>query len=115
MAKDDLTKTVADFRDKYFRFFPKKATELGNHDYDDSLGKWNREGVRERITFLQHYRDLIKDSLEIDALIIKNILDSNLFHLKVIRPHTRLEIVRVVSRTPTKMPLSTAAASTSLP
>jgi hypothetical protein len=89
MAKDDLTKTVADFRDKYFRFFPKKATELGNHDYDDSLGKWNREGVRERITFLQHYRDLIKDSLEIDALIIKNILDSNLFHLKVIRPHTR--------------------------
>ncbi|MGD8386231.1 MAG: DUF885 family protein, partial [Desulfobacteraceae bacterium] len=89
MARDDIPHVVAEFRDKYFRFFPKKATELGNHDYDDSLGKWNREGVRERITFLQHYRDLIKDSLEIDALILKNIIDSNLFHLKVIRPHTR--------------------------
>jgi hypothetical protein len=89
MLPDELSKTILEFRDRYFRFFPKKATELGNHDYDDSLGKWNREGVRERITFLQHYHDLIKDSLEIDALILKNIIDSNLFHLKVVKPHTR--------------------------
>lgn len=89
MARDDLFKIINEFRDKYFRFFPKKATELGNHDYDDSLGKWNREGVRERITFLQHYHDLIKESLEIDALVLKNIIDSNLFHLKVLKPYTR--------------------------
>ncbi len=89
MPRDDIVSTVEDFRDKYFRFFPKKATELGNHDYDDILGKWNREGVRERITFLQHYHDLIKDSLEIDALIVRNIIESNLFHLKVIRPYAR--------------------------
>ncbi len=86
---DELSRTILEFRDRYFRFFPKKATELGNHDYDDCLGKWNKEGVQERITFLQHYRDLIKDSLEIDALILRNIIDSNLFHLKVVRPHTR--------------------------
>lgn len=91
MPKDDISRVVAEFRDKYFRFFPKKATELGNHDYDDCLGKWNREGVRERITFLQHYRDLIKESLQIEALVLKNIIDSNLFHLKVIKPYMRAD------------------------
>ncbi len=89
MPRDELSKTIREFRDRYFRFFPKKATELGNHEYDDILGKWNKEGVRERLTFLQHYRDLIKDSLEIDALILKNIIDSNIFHLKVLRPYKR--------------------------
>ncbi len=89
MPIDDISKIIIEFRDRYFRFFPKKATYLGNHDYDDILGKWNREGVREKITFLEHYRDLVKESLEIDALILKNIIDSNLFHLKVIKPYLR--------------------------
>jgi len=62
MIKNDISKTVIEFRDKYFRFFPKKATHLGNHDYDNVLGKWNKEGVREKITFLEHYRDLVKES-----------------------------------------------------
>jgi len=89
MVHEDNERFIQEFRDKYFLFFPKKATELGNHDHDGALGKWGREGVRERITFLQHYRDLIKDSLEIDALVLKNIIDSNLFHLKVVKPYTR--------------------------
>ncbi len=49
MIKNDISKTAIEFRDKYFRFFPKKATQLGNHDYDDVLGKWNKEGVREKL------------------------------------------------------------------
>jgi len=89
MINNNISKTVIEFRDKYFRFFPKKATQLGNHDYDYVLGKWNKEGVREKITFLEHYRDLVKESLEIDALIIKNIIDSHLFHLKVVKPYLR--------------------------
>jgi hypothetical protein len=89
MTKDDISRTIIEFRDRYFRFFPPKATHLGNHDYDDILGKWNREGVREKITFLEHYRDLVKESLEIDALVLKNIIDSHLFHLKVIKSYLR--------------------------
>ncbi|MBW2102607.1 MAG: DUF885 family protein [Deltaproteobacteria bacterium] len=89
MKKNELSKTIREFRDRYFRFFPRKATFLGNHDYDDMLGKWNREGVREKITFLEHYRDLVKDYLEIDALVVRNIIDSHLFHLKSIRPYLR--------------------------
>jgi len=89
MIKNNLPKIIMEFRDRYFMFFPTKATLLGDHGYDGSLGKWNKEGVREKITFLEHYRDLVKESQEIDALILKNILDSNIFHLKFVQSYRR--------------------------
>jgi hypothetical protein len=46
MPRDDISKIILEFRNRYCRFFPKKATLLGNHDYDHILGKWDREGVR---------------------------------------------------------------------
>ena len=89
MIKNNLPKIIKEFRDRYFMFFPTKATLLGNHAYDGSLGKWNKEGVREKITFLEHYRDLVKESQEIDALILKNVIDSNIFHLKFVKSYLR--------------------------
>lgn len=89
MIQGNLATIIPEFREKYFMFFPTKATLMGNHDYDASLGRWDREGVREKITFLEHYRDLVKGSQEIDALIIKNIIDSIIFHLRHVKPYLR--------------------------
>ncbi|MDY6971736.1 MAG: DUF885 family protein [Thermodesulfobacteriota bacterium] len=89
MIKDNISRIIQEFRDRYFMFFPTKATLLGAHDYDDTIGRWDREGVREKMTFLEHYRDLVKDSMEIDALVLKNVIDSTLFHLKFVKPYCR--------------------------
>ncbi|MFO7885991.1 MAG: hypothetical protein R6U68_14340, partial [Desulfobacteraceae bacterium] len=82
----ELDQIICEFKERYFRFFPEKATHLGDHRFDRYLSTWNRQGVKEKTTFLEHYRDLVNNSLDTRALILKNITESHLFHLKRIKP-----------------------------
>jgi len=85
--ENELDQIISQFRERYFRFFPEKATHLGDHRFDRLLGIWSRQGVKEKITFLEHYRDLVNGSLETKALVLKNITESHLFHLKQVKPY----------------------------
>ncbi len=79
----------AQFKETYFNFFPERATFLGDHRFDKYLGCWNKEGVREKLNFLNHYRDLVKNSLKPEDLILKNICESLIFHIGKIKPYLR--------------------------
>lgn len=84
--KIDLTHQ---FKETYFKFFPEKATWLGDHRFDKFLGSWSRKGVKEKLNFLNHYRDLVKNSLKTEDLILKNICESLIFHISSIKPYLR--------------------------
>ena len=77
------------FKDTYFSYFPERATFLGEHKYDSLLGLWDKDGVKEKLNFLNHYRDLVKNNMETGAQILKNICESHIFHIKKVKPYLR--------------------------
>jgi len=77
------------FKETYFNYFPERATWLGDHNYDHLLGLWDKEGVQEKLNFLNHYRDLVKNNMETEARILKNICESQIFHIKNVKPYLR--------------------------
>ncbi len=84
-----MENVVDQFRETYFKYFPERATFLGEHRFDRYLGTWSKDGVKEKLNFLNHYLDLVKNNMGTEAQTLKNICESQIFHIGRVKPYLR--------------------------